>query len=281
MFLQGNKPMKLASSLLFITTATLLSGCIVVANPSHANHHSQQELTIDAATLTAFDVEAGAGSLVISGSDNATDITVVADIYTDKRNRDNYQLELTDSGKTAFLVSKIKSSSGFWQGDSPHIDLKVTVPSHMMLMLEDGSGAASISNIHGAVDIKDGSGELTIKGIKSDVTVNDGSGGLYVSEVIGNVAIVDGSGGIELSEIDGNVDIDDGSGSIYAKEISGSAMFEDGSGDLTVRKVDGVITIDDGSGDIDVEQAGGLKILDSGSGGLRVKKVKGGFEIDS
>jgi len=273
--------MKLTSSLLFATSAALLSGCIVVANPSHANHHSQQELQIDATTLSAFDIEAGAGSLVISGSDHATQISVTADIYTDKRNTDNYQLELSDSGKTAFLVSKIKSSSGFWQGDSPHIDLKITVPSHMKLIVDDGSGAMSISNINGAVYVKDGSGELTVKGIKSDVMINDGSGSLYVSDVIGNVTIVDGSGSMELSEIDGNVDIDDGSGSIYAKGISGSALFEDGSGDLTVKKVDGVVTIDDGSGDIDVEQAGGLKILDSGSGGLRVQKVKGGFEIDS
>ncbi len=273
--------MKLLSSLLCVTSATLLSGCIVVANPSHANHHDQKELIIDAATLTAFDVEAGAGSLVISGSDNVSDITVVADIYTDKRNTDNYQLELTNSGKKAFLVAKINSSSGFWQGDSPHINLKVTVPSHLMLAVEDGSGAASISNINGAVEVKDGSGELTITNIKNNLSVDDGSGSLYVNNVIGNVTIVDGSGSMELSEIDGNVDIDDGSGSIYAKEISGSALFEDGSGDLTVRKVDGVITIDDGSGDIDVEQAGGLKILDSGSGGLRVKEVKGGFEIDS
>jgi hypothetical protein len=98
-FLKGNKSMKLASSLLFFTSVTLLSGCIVVANPSYANHHSQQELVIDAATLTAFDVEAGAGTLVISGSENFTDITVDADNKTEKSKSDNYQLELTDSGK--------------------------------------------------------------------------------------------------------------------------------------------------------------------------------------
>ena len=273
--------MKLAKSLLFITSASLLSGCIVVANPSHANHHIQQELVLDAAQLTAFDVEAGAGSLVISGSDHVSTITVVADIYTEKRNTENYELTLTDAGNSAFLVAKINSSHGFWQGDSPHIDIKVTIPSHMMLKVEDGSGAASISDIYGSVEVKDGSGELTIKGINGSLDITDGSGSLYVSEIVGNVAIVDGSGKMELSDIDGNVDIDDGSGSIVAKDISGSAHFEDGSGDLTVRKVDGMITIDDGSGDIDVEQAGGLKIIDSGSGGLRVKKVTGSFEIES
>ena len=273
--------MKIAQSLLLVTSATLLSGCIVVASPSHANYHTQQQLIINAQMLTALEVEAGAGSLVIAGADNVSEITVVADIYTEKRNADNYQLTLSESGKTAALVAKINSSGGFWQGDSPHIDIKVTMPSHLMLNVDDGSGDTNISNIDGAVAVKDGSGDLTIKGIKNKVEINDGSGGLYVSQVIGNVTIVDGSGEITISDVDGNLDIDDGSGSIVVKGISGSANFEDGSGDLTVRKVDGVITIDDGSGDIDVEQAGGLKIIESGSGGLRVRKVKGGFEIDS
>ncbi len=272
--------MKLAQSLLFITTAILLSGCIVVASPSYANYHSQQELVIDAENLAKLNVEAGAGSLIISGSDKASTITVVADIYTEKGNADNYQFELTEAGTSALLIAKINSSSGFWQGDSPHIDIKVTMPSRLMLTVDDGSGSASISDIDGAVEIKDGSGDLTIKGIKGNLDINDGSGALYISEVIGNLQIVDGSGEMEISEIDGNVDIDDGSGSIYAKDISGNARIEDGSGDLKVRNVDGVITIDDGSGDIDVERAGGLNIIESGSGALRVKQVEGGFEIN-
>ena len=277
----GNRPMKLAKSLFFITGVSLLSGCIVVANPSHANHHIQQELLLDATQLTAFDVDAGAGSLVISGAEHASTITVIADIYTDKRNTDNYEFTLTAVDDSAFLVAKINSSNGFWQGDSPHIDIKVIMPSHLMLKVEDGSGAASINNIDGAVEVKDGSGELTIKGINGNLIINDGSGSMDVSEIVGNVTIVDGSGKIELSHVDGNANIDDGSGSIFIKNILGNARVEDGSGDLTLRKVEGVITIDDGSGDIDVEEAGGLKIIDSGSGGLRVKQVTGGFEIDS
>ncbi|MGB1262899.1 MAG: hypothetical protein ACPG52_08325 [Cognaticolwellia sp.] len=273
--------MKLAQSLLFITSVSVLSGCIVVANPSYANYHEQQELVINAQTLSALSVEAGAGSLVISGADHVSEITVVADIYMEKNNADNYQLTLTGSGDSATLIAKVNNSTGFWRGDSPHIDIKVTMPREMMLTVDDGSGTTKISNINGAVEVTDGSGELSISGIKGDLVVKDGSGGLYVSEVTGNVSIDDGSGALELSEVGGNVDIDDGSGAIVVKHIAGGAVIEDGSGDLTVRNVEGIITIDDGSGDIDVEQAGGLKIIDSGSGGLRVDKVKGGFAIDS
>jgi hypothetical protein len=273
--------MTLTKSLLLLSTVSFLSGCIVVANPSHANHHSQKELSIDASSLTEFDIEAGAGSLTIIGSDDISEITVVADIYTESGHTDNYELELDHAGSRAYLVAKTKSSSGFWIGDSPHIDVKITVPSQLSLDVNDGSGATFISNITGSVEVDDGSGDLTFQNIKNKLTVNDGSGGLYIKDVIGNVSIEDGSGEIEINGVNGDVDIDDGSGSIVAKDITGSAIFEDGSGDLTVKKVDGLITIDDGSGDIDVEDAGGLKILESGSGGLRVHKVKGGFEIDS
>lgn len=278
--IQGNSPMKLAQTLLFITSAVFLNGCIVIANPSYADHHVQKELTIDAKQLSTFDIEAGAGSLVITGSDSVFDITVIADIYTDKDDIDNYQLELSDSGKTALLVSKIKSHSGFWNGDSPHIDLKVTMPANMMLNVDDGSGSTSIININGAIDVKDGTGELTIKNIANNLKINDGSGGLYVSDIFGNVSIVDGSGELELSDVNGNLNINDGSGSLDLKHISGNVIVEDGSGDLTIKNIAGMVTIDDGSGGIDVDQVGGLTIIESGSGALRVKNVKGGFEIN-
>jgi len=270
--------MKLAQSLFFITAATLLSGCIVIATPSHANYHSQQKLIIDGQALTLLAIETGAGLLDITGSDTASDITLVADIYTDKSHRDNYQLELTTSGQSGYLLAQV-NSSGFWQGESPHIDLKVTIPSHLMLKVNDGSGLVNISHINNAIEIKDGSGELTIKDINGDLDINDGSGSLYVSGVIGNVVIVDGSGKIELNDLDGNLDINDGSGSIFAKGISGRANIDDGSGDLTVRNVAGLVTINDGTGDIDVAKAGGLNIIASGSGDLRVEAIKGVFSV--
>ena len=148
--------MKLAQSLLFIASASVLSGCIVVASPSYANYHDQQKLVVDAQTLTALTVEAGSGSLEISGSDDVSEITVLADIYTEKGNSENYQLTLTESGNSASLIAKVNSTIGFWLGDSPHIDIKVTMPSKMMLNVDDGSGETKIENIQGAVEITDG-----------------------------------------------------------------------------------------------------------------------------
>jgi DUF4097 and DUF4098 domain-containing protein YvlB len=262
--------------------ATLMSGCVVIASsPSRADFHIQKELSLDAGSLTALDIETGSGSLVIIGKSGLTEIKVTADIYTDKENTDNYELTLNESGQSGFLVAKNHSTSGFWIGSSPRIDVVIHVPESMSLDIDDGSGNMDISDINAQVDIKDGSGGLMVKNIKGDTNINDGSGEIEVSQVNGNLSIIDGSGEINIDEIRGDLTIDDGSGTIYAKNIYGSADIEDGSGDLTVKKITGVVTIDDGSGSINIKDAGGLKILDSGSGGLKVSNVKGDYTIDS
>jgi len=280
MFIRKNIIRSFTQASLTLATISLLSGCIVIASPSHANVHQQKELTLTASSLKKLDIEAGAGELTIQGSDLATEITVTADIYTSSESKSSYEFELSDSGSTAFLIAKT-NNSGAWMGKSPHIDLVVTVPSRMILDVIDGSGQLDISNIDGAVSITDGSGGLSLNDINNNVDIVDGSGAIELTNIIGSVDIEDGSGKIILNDIDGNLTISDGSGSIYARGISGNADINDGSGDLTVKQVTGIITLDDGSGDIDIDEAGGLKIIDSGSGGLKVSNVKGGFEIDS
>ena len=270
----------LTQASLALATMSILSGCIVVASSAHADIHQKKELTLTASALKTLDIEAGAGGLIIQGSDQAIDIIVSADIYTSSKSKSEYEFDLSDSGSTAFLVAKT-SSSGTWVGQSPRIDLVITVPTNMMLKINDGSGEIDIANIKGTINLTDGSGSLSISNVRNDVNVIDGSGKITLNNVTGNVAIDDGSGDINLSDIAGDLLIEDGSGSIFARGVGGNADINDGSGDLTVKQVTGIITLDDGSGDIDIEDAGGLKIIDSGSGGLKVSNVKGGFEIDS
>lgn len=275
--------MTFTKSIIALSTFTLLSGCVVVASPTHADVHLTKNFTLDAQSLTELEVEAGAGSLSIKGQAGLTEIQVKAEIYTSSEDHDNYELTLSDSGSTAYLIAQGKGHSGFWTGSShsAHIDLEVLVPQHLMLDVQDGSGDTLIKDINAEVTIKDGSGEIIVHNVKGNLTIDDGSGRIQVSKVIGNVEIDDGSGEMKLSNIQGHVDIEDGSGSIEVINVEGNANLEDGSGDLTVSQVSGMVTVDDGSGDIDVQDAGGLKILETGSGGLRIKNVKGEFEIDS
>ncbi|TRX55747.1 DUF4097 family beta strand repeat-containing protein [Thalassomonas sp. M1454] len=256
--------MKLIKSIALLTAAITLSGCVFHVGSSNARSadiHLQESLTITSEQLNMLEVESGSGELVITGSDNVTEITVKADIYTD--NDKNYDLSLKKVGSRAVLVAKNNSTSGFWNGNSPSIDLHVTVPKSLALDIDDGSGPIEVKNINNKVTIDDGSGSLLVKNIQGDVTIEDGSGELQVSNV------------------SGNVDIDDGSGEMSIADISGSVKVVDGSGDMNIHHIGGSVTIDDGSGDIDLSDAGGLTITESGSGGLKVKDVKGEFNIDS
>ncbi len=255
--------MKFAQHLVLLSAATVLSGCIVIATPSSANYHAQKSLTLDASSINKLNIDAGAGSLDVIGDENITQIELVADIYTDKKYRENYLLDLYQRDGKAYIIAKNKSTAGMWVGDSPRINITIKAPKHLLLDIEDDSGNTTVSNFSGDVVIEDDSGDLVVKNISGNLKINDDSGDLLVSDIGGNVEINDDSGDMTVTNIGGRLDI------------------EDDSGDLTVKKVKGLVIVDDGSGSIDINQVGGLKIIDAGSGGLNVKGVEGNFEIDS
>lgn len=256
--------MQYIKSLLAISVLTTISGCVVIAGtPAIADFHQQKTLDIQASDLTQLNIEAGAGYLKIQGIDNLSSIEVSADIYTDKKAPDAYQLTLDKRGGTAKLVAKQEGRINVWRGQSPRIDLTVKVPRNMML------------------DIHDGSGQIVIENINGDTQINDGSGGIAVNNLKGDLTIEDGSGSISVSDVYGNVEIDDGSGSLTLEHVTGNANIEDGSGALTIKQVSGHVKVDDGSGGIVINDVGSLTIVESGSGGLSVKNVKAGFDIDS
>jgi len=274
--------MKLTTLFSTLAITTMMTGCVVIASPtSRADFHQHKELSLSAESLTAMDINAGSGFMVVEGKEGLSEIKVTADIYTDRRRADDYELTLVKQGKTGVLVAKNYNTSGFWSGSSPRIDLVIHVPRSMKLDIDDGSGSMDVKNINGEVAINDGSGEISVENIVGNLSVHDGSGAIYIDSINGALAVVDGSGEINIENIEGDVTIDDGSGTIYAKKINGSAEIDDGSGDLTVKQVTGVVTVEDGSGSINIDDAGGLKILDSGSGGLKVNNVRGDFTIDS
>lgn len=270
--------MQLLKPLLLLSSISLLSGCIVIANSSYADHKTERQLQLTADNLTFLDVNTEAGALIISGA-KTDQISVSADVYTKRGDVDSYELELSSRGDTATLIAKI-DSSGFWKGQSPHIDIRVSLPKNMSISIEDGSGDISISNITGTLDINDGSGDMRIDDIKGKVNIDDNSGDIIIRNIKGNVEIDDNSGEITAENFQGDLKLEDGSGDIRISGITGNAFIEDSSGDLTVRDIDGSVTIDDGSGDINVKRVGSLKIIESGSGGLHVKQVKAGFEIE-
>jgi len=232
-------------TLLPLSAALLLNGCIIhVKNgPGSApSHYDNQQLSLSATQLKSLKTHSEAGSLSIIGSDSVQTITVDAEIYA--YDADDFTLTLQENGNRAELVAKASNSNNFQINSAgPKINLTVTVPNNLDLIVDDGSGHIEIKDMKGNIDIDDGSGSINIHG--------------------GNDII-----------------IEDGSGSITVNDTRGDLDIEDGSGEVNVKDIAGAVTIDDGSGSINVNGAGSLFIEESGSGGLDIKNVKGTVEID-
>ncbi|TKB43426.1 hypothetical protein [Thalassotalea mangrovi] len=253
--------MKYKAITAILTSTLLLSGCIIHVGAQSADVELNEEMQLAATGITTLDIDTGAGSLNVVGLEGATEITVSAEIRTTKEK--NYTLTLEQDGDRAILIADHASTSGFWNGDSPHINVKVTLPKNMNLIVDDGSGKISITDINGNLDIEDGSGSMDIARIQGALNVEDSSGSLSIEQISGDVYVDDGSGSLRVADIGGNVKVDDG------------------SGEMVILHVVGEVTINDGSGSITVNDAGGLTITGDGSGGLNVSGVKGSFNIDS
>jgi hypothetical protein len=212
-----------------------------------------RELSTQAGGATEFRIDAGAGSLEVTGVDGLDSVEVTATIGVDNVRDDDKARELLDKhlklelerrGDEVVLVSDFGGS--MWRGGrEAWVQLVVRMPADVALNIDDGSGSITIDNVRAAVRVDDGSGSIKISNV-------------------------------------GPLEIDDGSGSIVAEDVSGDVDIIDGSGSITVAGVSGTVTIDDGSGSInvrDVQQD--LKIEDAGSGSVNIKNVQGSVETDS
>lgn len=220
-----------------------------LAHAAWNGYTEDRTLELDTDGVSSLDIDAGSGSLVVTGVEGLDKILVSATINVPDEDDDDareliekgLRLSLEKAQDEARLIADFKDRAWSW-GDSPSIDLDVQVPQGLTLVVDDGSGSIKIIDARSHVTVDDGSGSLSIEGAQS-------------------------------------VKIDDGSGSVTVVDVSGDVDIEDGSGSITVEKVGGSVTIDDGSGGIDVEDVEhDLTIIDDGSGGLNASNVRGDID---
>jgi hypothetical protein len=194
-------------------------------------------------------IEAGAGSLTITGRSEATTIEIFAEFKARLRNDedarqvlDNLILIMEPRGSTFYIKTGQKES---WDwGNSAQIDLEINLPASTSL------------------DVKDSSGSIVIASMDRDLVIDDGSGS------------------IDLEDIGGRIIIDDGSGSVQVRNAGNDVEIDDGSGGINIAHVTGNVTISDGSGSIDVEDVeGDLTVPRAGSGSLRYRDVRGRLDV--
>ena len=221
-----------------------------LAQAESGNYTEVRDLTLQSAGLTEFVIDAGSGSLVVTGIDGAAEIMVTATIIIEDKNEKDalkliekrLDLQLERDGDRAELKSGF-NSSWHWDGNAA-IDLDVRMPAGIALNVDDGSGSTTISGVMGDVLVDDGSGSIHVTNAGS-VTVDDGSGSITVSAASGDVHIIDGSGTIEIQGVGGSVRIEDGSGHIRVEDVEKDLIIEDdGSGGVTLSNVRGSVEQD-------------------------------------
>lgn len=223
---------------------------VSLAQADSGKYTEVRDLTLQSAGLTEFVIDAGAGSLVVTGVDGTGDIMVTATIIIEDEDENDAQkliekrldLQLERVGDRAVLESGF-DSAWHWDGNAT-INLDVRMPAGIALRVNDGSGSTTITDVTGDVLVDDGSGSLLVTNAGS-VTVDDGSGSIRVSDASGDVYINDGSGTIEIQGVGGSVRIDDGSGHIRVDDVEKDLIIEDdGSGGLTYTNVRGSVVQD-------------------------------------
>lgn len=227
----------------------ILAILFVAAAGSLAAFETTKNLSLPAAGLKVLEIEAGTGSLTVSGREGQAAIEVKAEILArgvgDKEMetylKDRVELVLEKRGDSAVLVSRVREKFGLFDfNDNTVIHLTISVPKTLALDIDDGSGSMVVEDLAASLRIEDGSGSIRIDRIGGAVTVDDGSGGIEISDVAGDLTI------------------------------------DDGSGEISIRRIGGTVTIDDGSGGIDIEEVEkDVRLISTGSGGVDVSSVKG------
>jgi DUF4097 and DUF4098 domain-containing protein YvlB len=226
----------------------VLAVLLLAGSGSLAAFETTRALNLPAQGIKRFEIEAGAGSLTVTGREGLTAIEVKAEIVArhvgdedmDGFLKDRVELSLEKRGEVAVLVSRVRDRIRLFSfGDDAVINLTVSVPEDMPLEIDDGSGNLVVEDV-------------------AAVKIDDGSGSIRVDRIAGEVKIDDGSGGIEIDDVKGDVSVDDG------------------SGEILIRRVGGTVTIDDGSGSIDIKDVEkDVRLVRTGSGGVDVSNVKG------
>ena len=221
------------------------------------DHVRTEVLRMSADGLAALEVVAGAGALRVEGRDDVEEVVVTAaKCASDADLLDELTVALTRDGDRVRLETDRPGFRVF--GGHARIDLEVHVPLGTPATLQDGSGELFVTGT-GATSIDDGSGEIEVRDIDGTVTVRDGSGEVVVRGVAGDLDVVDGSGEVDVAEVAGHVGITDGSGSITVVDVGGDVLVRaDGSGGIDVRTVAGDFRVAaDGSGEIVHADVGG------------------------
>lgn len=270
--------------------AAAAAAALLVTSPAFAGlfdgddcrHTAPRNAVTSAAGITRVVIRVGAGSLDVNGVSGAREIAANGTACSSEADfLSRINVSMRKSGSELHIESHIPSRTVVFGSFSARLNLEVTIPAGLPVEIEDRSGSIRVANT-GALTIDDNSGSIDVRDVNGPLTIRDDSGSITVDGVRGDVMVEDDSGGITVRNVTGNVEVEDDSGSISIAEIGGSVLIrDDDSGSITIRDVRRDVTIDrDGSGSINVTDVGGnFTVGRKGSGSINHDRVRGQVSI--
>ena len=256
---------------------TLFSFCLALISQSVTANFwdndsllAEKKISLKANSITAIQVDAGAGDMQIFGDTQFDTIEVIAKIYGQELDEDKFLLSLEQESDRAILHAHTTQT----HHNNERIDLMITLPAKLKLEVKDRSGDIQIESMQGGVSIDDRSGDIELTDISGGLEIDDRSGDISVNTVLGEISINDRSGDINLVNVVGNTKIHDRSGEIRVNTLNGNLDIEDSSGDIRVKTVSGAVTVDDTSGNIDIDGAEDFVMVADGSGDVDLDNIR-------
>lgn len=240
---------------LIVSTAFLSQG-LFADGWSSAKLNKQVELTLADDDIIQLNIDVGAGDLRIVGKEGLSEIAVTAKVFGEELTYDDYTLSLEKDGDKAVLIAQFNDNTH----NNERIDVEVTMPPSLALLVDDRSG------------------DLTIESVDNGVTLNDRSGDIELNNIAGLIRVEDRSGDLVGKNLRGDVLINDRSGEIHLKDVIGDVNIDDSSGDIRVKNVSGLVTVEDSSGDININGAGDFRLKNDGSGDVNLRGIKRGLK---
>jgi hypothetical protein len=272
--------------------ATTALGLLLSATPAFADglfdgsdcrHQAPRKGASPAAGISRVVIHADSGSLKVDGTPGVTQIVAAGTACTsDEDFLDRITLTMRRSGSDLHITTDIPDKTVIFGFFSARLDVAVTIPAGLPVVIDDDSGWIKLSNT-GTTTIDDDSGAIEVSNVRGDLTIHDDSGAIEINGVTGNVLVEDDSGELVVKNVGGNVEIEDDSGAITVATVQGSLRIrEDDSGSILVQNVRRDVTIDDdGSGGIDVADIGGSFTVGQkhGGGGIDYARVQGKVRV--
>jgi DUF4097 and DUF4098 domain-containing protein YvlB len=164
----------------------------------------------------------------------------------------------------------IARQNGFF-GSSPHLSVRVSVPTDSRLSTKLGSADVRVEGRVGETTVRTGSGDVEIDAVSADARIQTGSGDVRVGEVDGSLQVKCGSGDVSLDRAGSGTEISTGSGDVLVVSASQELVARSGSGNLRVREALEDVVLSTASGDLVVERIG--------RGRLSAKNVSGDISV--